>query len=83
MLCSPLLPLKLVGLSDFLLHHIYRGSEVKINYLVITYLFLWFMLQIAPTKYRGSLGSLCQIGTCLGIIASLFLAIPSENDPHW
>lgn len=26
---------------------------------------------------------MCQIGTCLGIIASLFLGIRSEDDPHW
>nr|GMC77153.1 probable plastidic glucose transporter 1 isoform X2 [Ipomoea batatas] len=39
--------------------------------------------EVAPTKHRGTLGTLCQIGTCLGIIASLFLGIPSENDPHW
>ncbi|KAJ1401473.1 Sugar/inositol transporter [Sesbania bispinosa] len=42
-----------------------------------------YISEVAPTKYRGALGSLCQIGTCLGIIASLFLGIPSENDPHW
>ncbi|KAK6118620.1 hypothetical protein DH2020_047612 [Rehmannia glutinosa] len=41
------------------------------------------MEWVAPTKFRGSLGTFSQIGTCLGIIASLFLAIPSENDPHW
>lgn len=29
------------------------------------------------------MGSLCQIGTCLGIITSLIIAIPAENDPHW
>ncbi|CAL5442104.1 unnamed protein product [Camellia sinensis] len=39
--------------------------------------------SVAPTKYRGSLGTLCQIGTCLGSIASLILGSPSENDPHW
>ncbi|KOM51343.1 hypothetical protein LR48_Vigan09g000200 [Vigna angularis] len=39
--------------------------------------------EVAPTKYRGALGSLCQIGTCLGIITSLILGIPSKNDPHW
>ncbi|KAL9305055.1 putative plastidic glucose transporter 1 [Arabidopsis thaliana] len=38
---------------------------------------------VAPTKYRGSLGTLCQIGTCLGIIFSLLLGIPAEDDPHW
>ncbi|XP_058210614.1 probable plastidic glucose transporter 1 [Rhododendron vialii] len=42
-----------------------------------------YISEVAPTKYRGSLGTICQIGTCLGIIASLFLGIPSENDPHW
>ncbi|KAL6330260.1 hypothetical protein AAG906_040183 [Vitis piasezkii] len=42
-----------------------------------------YISEVAPTKYRGSLGSLCQIGTCLGIIVSLFLGIPSEDDPHW
>ncbi|KAL5571220.1 hypothetical protein UlMin_020817 [Ulmus minor] len=42
-----------------------------------------YISEIAPTKYRGSLGTLCQIGTCLGIIASLFLGLPSETDPHW
>ncbi|KAK7401257.1 hypothetical protein VNO78_12597 [Psophocarpus tetragonolobus] len=42
-----------------------------------------YISEVAPTKYRGALGSLCQIGTCLGIITSLFLGMPSENDPHW
>ncbi|XP_004502040.1 probable plastidic glucose transporter 1 [Cicer arietinum] len=42
-----------------------------------------YISEVAPTKYRGALGSLCQIGTCLGIIASLSLGIPSEQDPHW
>ncbi|KAL5573435.1 hypothetical protein UlMin_023032 [Ulmus minor] len=42
-----------------------------------------YISEIAPTKYRGSLGTLCQIGTCLGIIAALFLGLPSETDPHW
>ncbi|GAU42090.1 hypothetical protein TSUD_134740 [Trifolium subterraneum] len=42
-----------------------------------------YISEVAPTKYRGALGSLCQIGTCLGIIASLSLGIPSETDPHW
>lgn len=41
------------------------------------------MFKVAPTKYRGSLGTVSQIGTCLGIIVSLFLDIPAENDPHW
>ncbi|KAK3021748.1 hypothetical protein RJ639_045691 [Escallonia herrerae] len=50
---------------------------------VTTVLVPIYISEVAPTKYRGSLGTLCQIGTCLGIIASLFLGIPSESDPHW
>ncbi|XP_074573571.1 putative plastidic glucose transporter 1 isoform X1 [Curcuma longa] len=42
-----------------------------------------YISEVAPTKYRGSLGSFCQIGTCLGIIASLALGIPSGSDSHW
>ncbi|XP_042494680.1 probable plastidic glucose transporter 1 isoform X2 [Macadamia integrifolia] len=42
-----------------------------------------YISEVSPTRYRGSLGTLCQIGTCIGIIASLFLGIPSESDPHW
>ncbi|XP_077214734.1 major facilitator superfamily protein isoform X2 [Tasmannia lanceolata] len=40
-------------------------------------------LVVSPTRYRGSLGALCQIATCLGIIAALILGVPSESDPHW
>ncbi|KAI3789469.1 hypothetical protein L2E82_02266 [Cichorium intybus] len=42
-----------------------------------------YISEVAPTKYRGTLGSLCQIGTCTGIIASLSLGIFSDTDPHW
>ncbi|KAL4184937.1 hypothetical protein AMTRI_Chr10g228070 [Amborella trichopoda] len=42
-----------------------------------------YISEVSPTKHRGSLGTLCQIGTCLGLIASLLLGIPSDNDPHW
>ncbi|KAL9276897.1 hypothetical protein ACSQ67_025566 [Phaseolus vulgaris] len=38
----------------------------------------FLMEEVALTKYRGALGSLCQIGTCLGIITSLILGIPSR-----
>ncbi|GMG98705.1 hypothetical protein Nepgr_000545 [Nepenthes gracilis] len=42
-----------------------------------------YISEVAPTKYRGSLGTVCQLGTCLGIIASLFIGIPAESDTHW
>lgn len=42
-----------------------------------------YISEVSPTRYRGSFGSFCQIGTCLGIIASLSLALPSESDSNW
>lgn len=42
-----------------------------------------YISEVSPTRYRGSLGTLCQIGTCLGIIAALSLGMSSESDPHW
>ncbi|CAM6082925.1 unnamed protein product [Calypogeia fissa] len=42
-----------------------------------------YISEIAPTKFRGTFGGFCQIGTCSGIIAALVLGIPSETDPHW
>jgi sugar porter (SP) family MFS transporter len=42
-----------------------------------------YISEVAPTKFRGALGSLCQIGTCVGIIAALLIGIPAETDPHW
>eukprot|EP00897_Mesotaenium_endlicherianum_P006367 jgi/Mesen1/5759/ME000292S04851 len=42
-----------------------------------------YISEVAPTKYRGGLGCVCQVGTCLGIIAALLVGIPSETDPHW
>ncbi|KAL3700840.1 hypothetical protein R1sor_018862 [Riccia sorocarpa] len=42
-----------------------------------------YISEVAPTKYRGALGSLCQIGTCTGLIAALIFGIPAETDPHW
>ncbi|KAJ6722710.1 PLASTIDIC GLUCOSE TRANSPORTER 1-RELATED [Salix koriyanagi] len=60
--------------EDFLL-----GFGIGVNTVLVPI----YISEVAPTKYRGSLGTLCQIRTCLGIIASLFLDIPSETDPHW
>ncbi|KAJ7570475.1 hypothetical protein O6H91_01G121500 [Diphasiastrum complanatum] len=42
-----------------------------------------YISEVAPTKYRGALGSICQVGTCVGIIAALVIGIPAETDPHW
>ncbi|XP_031479121.1 probable plastidic glucose transporter 1 isoform X2 [Nymphaea colorata] len=42
-----------------------------------------YISEVSPTRYRGSLGTICQIGTCLGIIASLLLGIPSDSTPDW
>ncbi|KAK9133215.1 hypothetical protein Scep_012743 [Stephania cephalantha] len=50
---------------------------------VTTALVPLYISEVAPTKYRGALGGVCQIGTCSGIIASLLFAIHTETDPHW
>ncbi|KAF3443417.1 hypothetical protein FNV43_RR13099 [Rhamnella rubrinervis] len=67
------------SLDEVILGRFLVGLGIGVNTVLVPI----YISEIAPTKYRGSLGSLCQIGTCLGIIASLFLGIPSENDPHW
>ncbi|XP_050896905.1 probable plastidic glucose transporter 1 [Lathyrus oleraceus] len=56
---------------------------IGVNVVLVPIYIYIYIPEVAPTKYKDSLGSLCQIGTCLGIIASLSLGIPSENDPHW
>lgn len=42
-----------------------------------------YISEVAPTKYRGGLGCICQVGTCTGIIAALLTGLPAETDPHW
>ncbi|KAE8075626.1 hypothetical protein FH972_014322 [Carpinus fangiana] len=67
------------SLDEMLLGRFLVGLGIGVNTVLVPI----YIAEVAPTKYRGSLGTLCQIGTCLGIIVSLFLGIPSENDPHW
>nr|CAD1826567.1 unnamed protein product [Ananas comosus var. bracteatus] len=67
------------SLDEMLWGRFLVGLGIGVN----TVLVPLYISEVAPTKYRGSLGTLCQIGTCLGIIASLALGIPSESDPHW
>lgn len=67
------------SLDEMLLGRFLVGIGIGIN----TVLVPLYVSEVAPTKYRGSLGTLCQIGTCLGIIAAFSLGIPSESDPHW
>jgi len=42
-----------------------------------------YISEIAPTKYRGTLGSLCQIGTCIGIITVLLVGLPAKEVDGW
>ncbi|XP_026392758.1 probable plastidic glucose transporter 1 [Papaver somniferum] len=67
------------SLDEILLGRFLVGLGIGVNTVLVPI----YISEIAPTRYRGSLGSLCQIGTCLGIITSLSLGIASENDPHW
>ncbi|XP_050206776.1 probable plastidic glucose transporter 1 isoform X2 [Mercurialis annua] len=67
------------SLDEILFGRFLVGLGIGVNTVLVPI----YVSEVSPTKYRGSLGTLCQIGTCLGIITSLFLGIPSETDPHW
>ncbi|KAK6918815.1 Major facilitator, sugar transporter-like [Dillenia turbinata] len=67
------------SLNEVLLGRFLVGLGIGVNTVLVPV----YISEVAPTKYRGSLGTFSQIGTCLGIIVSLFLGILSENNPHW
>ncbi|PWA61893.1 major facilitator superfamily protein [Artemisia annua] len=67
------------SLDQLLLGRFFVGLGIGANAVLVPI----YISEVAPTKYRGSLGSLCSIGICTGIIASLSLGIFSESDPHW
>ncbi|KAM7276173.1 hypothetical protein ACFE04_018039 [Oxalis oulophora] len=67
------------SLNEILLGRFLVGIGIGVNTVLVPI----YISEVAPTKYRGSLGTLSQIGTCLGIIVSLLLGITAENDPHW
>ncbi|KAL8030602.1 hypothetical protein ABFX02_14G296500 [Erythranthe guttata] len=67
------------SLDEILFGRFLVGLGIGVNTVLVPI----YISEVAPTKYRGLLGTFSQIGTCIGIISSLFLAIPSENDPHW
>ncbi|XP_048137674.1 probable plastidic glucose transporter 1 isoform X2 [Rhodamnia argentea] len=67
------------SLDEILLGRFLVGLGIGVNTVLVPI----YISEVTPTKYRGSLGTMCQIGTCLGIITSLCLGIPSEDDPHW
>ncbi|KAG4139180.1 hypothetical protein ERO13_D07G175400v2 [Gossypium hirsutum] len=67
------------SLNEILLGRFLVGLGIGVNTVLVPI----YISEVAPTKYRGSLGTLSHIGTCLGIIFSLCLGIPAEHDPHW
>ncbi|KAK4489100.1 hypothetical protein RD792_004894 [Penstemon davidsonii] len=67
------------SLDELLCGRFLVGLGIGVNTVLVPI----YISEVAPTKFRGFLGTFSQIGTCLGIIASLCLGIPSENDPHW
>ncbi|XP_022759022.1 probable plastidic glucose transporter 1 isoform X1 [Durio zibethinus] len=67
------------SLEEILLGRFLVGLGIGVNTVLVPI----YISEVAPTKYRGSLGTLSQIGTCLGIILSLFLGVPAEHDLHW
>ncbi|KAI4319869.1 hypothetical protein MLD38_033417 [Melastoma candidum] len=79
LILGALLSAQAKSIDEILLGRFLVGLGIGVNTVLVPI----YISEVAPTKYRGSLGTFCQIGTCLGIIASLFLGIPSEDDPHW
>ncbi|XP_039113843.1 probable plastidic glucose transporter 1 isoform X2 [Dioscorea cayenensis subsp. rotundata] len=67
------------SVDEMLLGRFLVGLGIGVNTVLVPI----YISEVSPTKYRGSLGTTSQIGTCLGIIASLCLGISSEGDPHW
>ncbi|KAL8487368.1 hypothetical protein ACS0TY_023883 [Phlomoides rotata] len=67
------------SLEEILCGRFLVGLGIGVNAVLVPI----YTSEVAPTKYRGFFGTFSQIGTCLGIIASLSLALPSEIDPHW
>ncbi|XP_051118226.1 probable plastidic glucose transporter 1 isoform X2 [Andrographis paniculata] len=67
------------SLDEILYGRFLVGLGIGVNTVLVPI----YVSEVAPTKYRGFFGTFSQIGTCLGIIVSLSLAISSENDPHW
>ncbi|KGN46981.1 probable plastidic glucose transporter 1 [Cucumis sativus] len=79
LILGALLSAQALTLDEVLWGRFLVGLGIGVNTVLVPI----YISEVVPTKYRGTLGGLCQIGTCLGIIASLFLGIPYENDPHW
>ncbi|KAK4761104.1 hypothetical protein SAY87_005997 [Trapa incisa] len=42
-----------------------------------------YVAEVSPTYVRGTFGSLTQLATCLGILASLLIGIPSKDITNW
>ncbi|KAG0496655.1 hypothetical protein HPP92_001346 [Vanilla planifolia] len=79
LIIGPLLSAQANSLNEMLLGRFLVGLGIGVNTVLVPI----YISEVSPTRYRGFLGSLCQIGTCLGIIASLSLALHSESDLHW
>lgn len=42
-----------------------------------------YVTEVSPSFVRGTYGSLVQIATCLGLIATLFMGFPVKRVPRW
>lgn len=67
------------SIQGLLLGRLMVGVGIGVN----TALVPLYISEVAPTRYRGALASICQVGTCIGIIAVLLIGVPAETDPHW
>ncbi|CAM6120266.1 unnamed protein product [Calypogeia fissa] len=42
-----------------------------------------YISEISPTNVRGTMGSLVQVATCLGILGAIVAALPVRSIPGW
>ncbi|PKI67867.1 probable plastidic glucose transporter 3 isoform X2 [Punica granatum] len=42
-----------------------------------------YVAEVSPTSVRGTFGSLTQLSTCVGILASLLIGIPAKDIANW
>ncbi|XP_059077710.1 probable plastidic glucose transporter 1 isoform X3 [Cryptomeria japonica] len=67
------------SLNEMILGRFLVGLGIGANTVLVPI----YISEVSPTKYRGSLGTISQLGTCVGLIVALALGVPCESDSHW
>lgn len=63
----------------------FQPRDISKSHSTITFTlhYAYLFEQVSPAFVRGTYGSFTQIATCLGIMGSLFIGIPSKNVVGW